>query len=284
MENFNQTLEHFGSCLAECRRNKNLTQEELANRLGVTPQALSKWEKGISSPDVVMVGAICGILDVSADYLLGTGSRKITEDGDVQIQERILHFLRSGLEPLKIIFGEDVVPAFLDNQFVEKISTLRQRLAGEGILLPIVRIMDQQCIKPKEFYILAYENVLYKEEFTEIGEETVNHIVKKLEETVRLRYAEVLNADLIKNLTDNLKIRYPALIEGVIPEKIPYGLLLDICKIALNRGNSMLYLPKIIEALERELREHPGCTTAELAEAACRQIERPDNFWVQLKN
>ena len=44
-------MENFGIRLAECRRNKNFTQEELANRLGVTPQALSKWEKGLSSPE-----------------------------------------------------------------------------------------------------------------------------------------------------------------------------------------------------------------------------------------
>ena len=55
MENFNQVQESFGSKLAECRRNKNFTQEELANRLGVTPQALSKWENGLSSPDISMI-------------------------------------------------------------------------------------------------------------------------------------------------------------------------------------------------------------------------------------
>ena len=48
-------MENFGTRLAECRRNKNFTQEEMANRLGVTPQALSKWEKGLSSPDISMV-------------------------------------------------------------------------------------------------------------------------------------------------------------------------------------------------------------------------------------
>lgn len=63
----NSRLESFGKRLAECRRNNNFTQDELANRLGVTPQALSKWETGISSPDLVMVASICEILDTSAD-------------------------------------------------------------------------------------------------------------------------------------------------------------------------------------------------------------------------
>lgn len=284
MENHNQVQEEFGAKLAECRRNKNLTQEELANRLGVTPQALSKWEKGLSSPDITMVFAICSTLDISADYLLGTGNSNFTEDGDAVIQEKIRYFLRNCLEPLKIVFGEAVVPVFLDNRFVDKISGLRQKLAAEGILLPIVRIMDEQCIAEKEFYILAYENVLYKESFAEISEQTVDYIVQKLEETVRAKYGEILNADIIKNLTDNLKLRFPALIEGVVPEKISYGQLLDICKVFLKRGNSLMYLPKIIEEAERALREKPDSRTTDLAATVCGSIERPDNFWVQLNH
>lgn len=277
-------MDNFGAKLAECRRNKKLTQEELANRLGVTPQALSKWENGLSSPDISMVCAICGTLDVSADYLLGTGTGKISEDGDTKLQEKICCSLRNCLEPLKIILGEVVVPAFLDNRFVEMVSMLRQKLAAEGILLPIVRIMDEACVRPKEFYILAYENVLYKEELTEIKEETVGYIMEKLEETVRAKYWEILNADILKSLTDNLKIQYPAIIEGVVPEKISYGLLLDVCKFVLRRGNGMMYLPKIIEAAERGLRENPDCSAEELSKKVCSAIERPDNFWVQLNN
>ena len=39
-------LVEIGKRIAESRRNAGFTQEELANRLGVTPQALSKWETG----------------------------------------------------------------------------------------------------------------------------------------------------------------------------------------------------------------------------------------------
>lgn len=288
MENFNQKQETFGVRLAECRRNKNFTQEELANRLGVTPQALSKWEKGLSSPDIAMVCSICGVLDVSADYLLGTGNGKLAENEDAYGWQNAWNSLRNCLEPLKIIFGVEIMPAFVDaltdNQYMEKVSQLRQRLAGEGTLLPIVHLMDQQCIKPKEFYILAYENVLYQEEVEQVDETTFDYILGKLEETIRAKYVEILNVDMIKGLTDNLKLQYPALITGIVPEKIPYGRLLDICKVFLNRGNSLMYLQKIIEETERALREKPDSSTAELAEVVCEKIERVDNFWVMLKN
>ena len=287
MENFNQVQESFGSKLAECRRNKNFTQEELANRLGVTPQALSKWENGLSSPDISMICAICGVLDVSADYLLGTGNGKFAENEDANGWQKAWNSLRNCLEQLKIIFGVEIMPAFVDalegDRYIEKVSQLRQKLAEEGTVLPIVRMMDQPCIKPKEFYILAYENVLYREEVEQIDGTTFDYILDKLEETVRAKYAEILDADTIKCLTDNLKIQYPALITGIVPEKISYGRLLDICKVFLNRGNSLMYFPKIIEEAERALREKPDCGTKELAEIVCKQIERPDNFWLMLK-
>ncbi len=280
-------MDNFGARLAECRRNKNLTQEELANRLGVTPQALSKWEKGLSSPDISMVCSLCSVLDVSADYLLGTGSGKFAEDEDANGWQKAWNSLRNCLEQLKIIFGMEIMPAFVDalegDQYIEKVSQLRQRLAKEGTVLPIVRMMDQPCIKPKEFYILAYENVLYREEVEQVDETTFDYILGKVEETVRAKYAEILDADTVKCLTDNLKLQYPALITGIVPEKISYGRLLDICKVFLNRGNSLMYLPKIIEETERTLREKPDSSTAELAEAVCSSIERPDNFWVMLK-
>lgn len=281
-------MENFGIRLAEYRRNKNFTQEELANRLGVTPQALSKWEKGLSSPDISMVCSLCTVLDVSADYLLGTGNGKFAEDEDVNGWQKSWNSLRNCLEQLKIIFGEEIVPVFVEalegDRYIEKVSQLRQKLAKEGTVLPIVRMMDQPCIKPKEFYILAFENVLYREEVEQVDETTFDYILGKLEETVRAKYAEILDADTVKCLTDNLKMQHPALITGIVPEKISYGRLLDICKVFLNRGNSLIYLPKIIEEAERALREKPDSSTKELAEAVCSSIERPDNFWVQLKN
>ena len=45
----------IGSRISACRQNKNMTQDELAGRLGITPQALSKWERGQSFPDISML-------------------------------------------------------------------------------------------------------------------------------------------------------------------------------------------------------------------------------------
>lgn len=61
----------LGKNICELRKNKGVTQEELAAELGVTAAAVSKWEKGYTLPDVLMVCALADYFEVSADELLG---------------------------------------------------------------------------------------------------------------------------------------------------------------------------------------------------------------------
>ncbi len=61
----------LGERIKELRRRDGRTQEALANALGVTPQAVSRWEKGICYPDMSMIPSIANYLGVSIDELFG---------------------------------------------------------------------------------------------------------------------------------------------------------------------------------------------------------------------
>lgn len=61
----------FSELLKECRKKQGVSQAELAARLGVTQQAVGKWESGKSSPDPSTVARIAELLNTTADYLLG---------------------------------------------------------------------------------------------------------------------------------------------------------------------------------------------------------------------
>ena len=61
----------FPELLRQCRKQKHMSQAELASILGVTQQAVGKWESGKSSPDPTTVAKLAEILDTTADYLLG---------------------------------------------------------------------------------------------------------------------------------------------------------------------------------------------------------------------
>lgn len=61
------------------RKNKGFTQEELAVRLHVTRQTISKWEKGLSVPDADLLSDMADILDVSVSELLGKKAEEMRE-------------------------------------------------------------------------------------------------------------------------------------------------------------------------------------------------------------
>ena len=61
----------IGNKIRELRNKYNFTQEELASKLNVTSQAISRWECGISLPDISMIPLLSKTLFVSADELLG---------------------------------------------------------------------------------------------------------------------------------------------------------------------------------------------------------------------
>ncbi len=63
------SLANFQERLRNARNEKGMTQKNLASKLGVTEQAVSKWERGGSYPDVAMLDQIANVLDCSLDYL-----------------------------------------------------------------------------------------------------------------------------------------------------------------------------------------------------------------------
>lgn len=67
----------FGERLQNLRKRKNMTQGEFADRLGVTSQAVSKWENDLSYPDITLIPTIATILDVEVNYLFGYKQQKI---------------------------------------------------------------------------------------------------------------------------------------------------------------------------------------------------------------
>lgn len=62
---------NLGSKILELRRQRNVTQEELAAELGVTAAAVSKWENGYTLPDILMLCALADYFAVTTDELLG---------------------------------------------------------------------------------------------------------------------------------------------------------------------------------------------------------------------
>ena len=67
-------IENFGAIVLEARRKVGMTQEVFAGKLGLTPQAVSKWENGLGYPDVTLFPEIAEVLGIPIESLFGVAS------------------------------------------------------------------------------------------------------------------------------------------------------------------------------------------------------------------
>ena len=79
----------IGKFIAECRKQKQLTQLQLADKLGITDKAISKWERGIAMPDTSIMLELCDILCISVNELLN-GERINMENSNEKNEQLLL--------------------------------------------------------------------------------------------------------------------------------------------------------------------------------------------------
>ena len=65
----------IGEKILNLRKARGWSQEELAERIGVTRQAVSRWESDSAKPDADKIITVCDLFGVSADYLLGLSNQ-----------------------------------------------------------------------------------------------------------------------------------------------------------------------------------------------------------------
>ena len=96
------TNETFGQRLARLRKEKELTQADLATRLNVTAQAVSKWENDQATPDIDILIQLSEIFEISLDELLGRDKPKVSYQEKPSKKDIDKMFFR-----IRIIDGQD---------------------------------------------------------------------------------------------------------------------------------------------------------------------------------
>ena len=79
----------IGKFIADCRKEKGLTQLQLAEKLGITDKAISKWERGIAMPDTSIMLELCDILGISVNELLN-GEKLNMENNNPKNEQLLL--------------------------------------------------------------------------------------------------------------------------------------------------------------------------------------------------
>lgn len=114
----------LGVRIRKLRERDSLSQKTLANTLGITQQAVAKWEGGKAEPDTAMILNIANIFDVSTDYLLGRTDNPqhkiiVKEDLPAELARYVDY-----IEILKDYSVEDISPEELKEviEFAKKIK------------------------------------------------------------------------------------------------------------------------------------------------------------------
>lgn len=94
----------IGRFIADCRKELNMTQAQIAGMLGITNRAVSKWETGKSLPDVSIMLELCEILNISVNELL-CGKRLNESEEKIESEQNTLTMLvaKKKLETFKIL-------------------------------------------------------------------------------------------------------------------------------------------------------------------------------------
>ena len=139
----------IGEVIRKYRKSKNMTQEEMANRLGVTAPAVNKWENGNSLPDIMLLAPIARLLDISLDTLLSFREELTKEEINNLVNETNS---RLKAEPYDEVFG-----------WAKKI--MEQYPNCEWLIFPMAVVLDAHRIVMKvengeqyDDYILACLN------------------------------------------------------------------------------------------------------------------------------
>lgn len=81
--------EKIGKFILKCRKEKKLTQIELAEKLGVTDKSISNWENGRNMPDLSLFKPLCEILDISINELI-SGEKLSKDKYQEKLEENII--------------------------------------------------------------------------------------------------------------------------------------------------------------------------------------------------
>ena len=82
--------ERIGKFIAECRKEKNLTQQELAERLGVSDRTIGNWENGRNMPDLSLFKPLCQELDITLNDLM-SGEKVSKTEYQEKFEENIVN-------------------------------------------------------------------------------------------------------------------------------------------------------------------------------------------------
>ena len=159
-----------GKFIAECRKKKNMTQAELAEKLNITDRAISKWETGKGMPDSSIMLELCNELDITVNELLSGEMIKMenynqkAEENFIKLKqseekiERKMQTIQAIFTSLCIIFSSITIIVFIANMVMNYLypesydGQIFELLKPLTIILTFIFVFTSGILKFREKY------------------------------------------------------------------------------------------------------------------------------------
>lgn len=145
----------IGKFIAKCRKDKNLTQEQLAEKLGTTNKSISKWENGICLPDSSLYESLCAILNISINELFA-GQRIEIDNYKRVADQNLLDILKYSMyEQNKPNISYEEFDNALDilSQIVTVLSNFKTKQEAVTYLMNELNASEEECSNYYDFYM-----------------------------------------------------------------------------------------------------------------------------------
>ena len=149
--------EKIGKFISECRKEKQLTQEQLAVQLGVTSKSISKWENGNCLPDASKYKSLCEILGITVNELFS--GERLSSETDNEAKDYLVDLLASRIYDVDCgVSYEDFKNALLRmSETTVMLSKFKSKEDAVEYLVKETRLSFEECSNAYDFYFNLYK-------------------------------------------------------------------------------------------------------------------------------
>lgn len=146
--------EKIGKFIAECRKEKGLTQVQLAEQLGTTDKSVSKWENGICLPDSSQYEPLCNVLNITINELFS--GQKINNDDYKRIaDDNLLKLLKNNLyesSDKSLSFNEFDNALNRISETIILLNKFKSKEEAVDYLMKETKLSKEECSNAYDFY------------------------------------------------------------------------------------------------------------------------------------
>ena len=149
--------EKIGKFISECRKEKQLTQEQLAVQLGVTSKSISKWENGNCLPDASKYKPLCEILGITVNELFS--GERLSSETENEAKDYLVDLLASRIYDVDCgVSYEDFKNALLRmSETIVMLSKFKSKEAAVEYWVKETGLTFEECSNAYDFYFDLYK-------------------------------------------------------------------------------------------------------------------------------